>query len=315
MRLRIIAVFLFGASFASAAVPLQSVVFASDSAVGDPTRLVAIVGESMHFFKEQGIELRSILWAEAKSSHAAAEFVLLGRPAIDREVNASPGRFKVLAYAVQDAGHPTDAIVVPVRSAALTVAGLRGMKNFFTSFPNSLPLVKQLLAQNGFQDGTVTFSSSAFEFQNGDWEAAYLREPLLSLALAQDRVRILIDGPIFSSRVIDPWPMAAYAFSDDFMKTRPDAAARVAAALDRTLRFIRAEPAEAQAIYRARVTGKFGRELDPRIYTYRRSDEVPAAILQRQSDWQAAQGLVPHRVDVSSFGYRWPASDAAAPSR
>jgi NitT/TauT family transport system substrate-binding protein len=198
------------------------------------------VAEDDGFFAQQGLHV-SI--EKIPSSQAIIADQLAGKvdisagsyiPYINAE--ATGARFRILAEA-STLRSATRALVVPANSHIMTLANLVG-KKIGVNGTNSIGtlLISALLAENGISPKEVDlvtdeagFPAMPASLNSGEWSAAFLAEPYVTLAEEQYGERVLAD---FDTGATLNFPIDGYVATQAWARKYPTTAAAFVRAIE-----------------------------------------------------------------------------------
>ncbi len=279
-------------------VPLR-VFFANDEA--STGALPFLVALHMGFFEKAGFSPKYVQSAED------ADISIIGRSNLYQNESKVPGQLKVISFTVQEKNFSNDALVVPIDSSVGTIRELPGSITEIRHIgggPACKPLIEKILSDDGYKGdiGAINIIPSDALPDKNDWQVAYMREPFLTNALADSKVKVLLEGPLFADRYFSPWLMAVTVLKQDFIVLNPEQAIHIAKALDEATAFINTHPQEAQAILSSYGEGKFGFPVfRERISQYRTTKTMPLEYIVRQIQWYFDNGIIARKPDAASL--------------
>ncbi|MBL7946789.1 MAG: ABC transporter substrate-binding protein [Flavobacteriales bacterium] len=172
------------------------------------------------------------------------------------DIGAASGKrhklFGLNIYSDQ-APHIVDYMVVRQGSGIKSLEDLRGRK--VAGFPGSVTkvFVENILEQNGVKPGEYTYVALAppewlAALQSGAVDAASVMEPQASMITSQGVATVVIPG--FFAKLMPDVPLSGHWLAAQFVESHDAAvSARFAAAFDRSVDYIRANPEDAKQSY------------------------------------------------------------------
>ncbi|MGD0241935.1 MAG: ABC transporter substrate-binding protein [Streptosporangiaceae bacterium] len=164
---------------------------------------------------------------------------------------AAGARFRILAEA-STLQPDTRALVVPAYSGITSLAGLVG-KKIGVNGTNSIGtlLISALLEENGIPPGKVDFVTDNEGFptmpgqlDKGEWQAAFLAEPYVTIAGEQYGDQILAD---LDQGATMSFPIDGYVATQAWTRQHPKAAAAFVRAIEQGQAIAASDPAAARA--------------------------------------------------------------------
>ncbi len=162
-----------------------------------------------------------------------------------------PGTLKYFALVGQNRDDIFEQFVVRADSAARTLADLKGARLFTSPGPANIGLSKAILAKAGLKDGVdyqmqeQPLAVQTGALKSGAFEGGYTLEPVASIMIKSGVAR-RIEGGVISTYLLENPKAHAYAagaaFSDAFLKAKPDLAARFAKAWFRAMEDVARDP-------------------------------------------------------------------------
>lgn len=162
-----------------------------------------------------------------------------------------PGTLKYFALLGQNRDDIFEQFVVRTDSPVKTLADLKGARLFTSPGPANIGLSKAILAKVGLKDGVdyqmqeQPLAVQTGALKSGSFDGGYTLEPVASI-MVKSGVARRVEGGVISTYLLENPKAHAYAagaaFSDAFMKARPDVAARFAKAWFRAMDDVARDP-------------------------------------------------------------------------
>lgn len=227
-----------------------------------------------------------------------------------------PGVAMYIALNSQTPEFKMEQFVVRNGVKADKIADLKGMKLMSAPGPANLNTAKGILAKNGLKDGDYTIdqldmSQHVNAMTAGTFDGGYTLEPNASMMIKAGVARTLEAG-VISKYILGNPKADAYAagcaITSDFIQKRPDVAKRFAMAWSKAVDYINKSPDDARK-YLAKNTFTPDNVVDMVSmlgYTMAK-DMTPTQIadLQKLSDFGTSIGVVPEKLDVTKYIYKY----------
>lgn len=281
---------------------------------GDSAYLLHLVAQENGYFTEQGCKLTARHAKHHKDYEGMkdgklpeSDLYLMGRSAVYITEAANPGLIKAFNFNVQTEKSGNDAILV---KDSLGITDLKQLPKGQTvgilgAGPAGLPFMKMMLDKSKLNpaDFTITnLNNNIKAISETGISIAYVREPFLSLLLAQGGWKILVDGPLFARNVFSPWPMTMTVFSSKFLKEKPALAQKVVSAYEKAISFVRQNPKEAESIMTKYMEKTYGaKDLKIRTVDYLSQGEITKEAVQKQMDWYYEQKIISHQIKAEDI--------------
>lgn len=158
-----------------------------------------------------------------------------------------PGKFRVFAHSVMTSQKPFDRILVKNEAPIQSVGDLTGKRLALIPGTTAMNTIKAFLKRNEVDPEAVTFVQLAppaqlSALESGSVDALYAYEPLLTVALSQNRYRALT--PSVYCSMLEPCPLVVSIIDREFEKKHPEAAERVIAAFNDAAALMQEKPEE-----------------------------------------------------------------------
>jgi NitT/TauT family transport system substrate-binding protein len=159
-----------------------------------------------------------------------------------------PGKFRVFAHSVMTSAKPFDRILVKKESPIKSVGDLAGKRLALIPGTTALNTIKAYLKRSNVDPASVTFVQLAPPAQlpaleSNSVDALYAYEPMLTVALAQDRY-VAITPSVYCS-MLEPCPLVVSIIDRDFERKHPEEARRAISALSEAASSMKNKPEEA----------------------------------------------------------------------
>jgi len=265
------------------------------------------------FFKEEGLEVETVRF---DSSNTAAEAMLRGDIATDSATTMTvlltieankPGSLKCFGFQMHTQKEFLESVIVKKNSGIKSYVNLKGKK--IAVFPGSLSeqITKILLRPylDPEREATIIQMSPPLQLQaleSGQVHALVSYEPTTTIALNKGAADLLEHSP-WARHIFEPFPVASYCFTSEFIQKQPDVAHKIARAWYRAIEYIRPNRNDAAATI-PEYTG-----LDPVLArqvnqpAQQKATEVDKAAIQRLADLHFKIGIVKVPVDTSRIYY------------
>jgi NitT/TauT family transport system substrate-binding protein len=196
------------------------------------------------------------------------------------------------------------------------ISDLKGAKLMTAPGPANFNTAKAVLAKNGLKEGDYTIdqldmSQHVNAMTAGTFDGGYTLEPNASMMIKAGVARS-IDVGVISKYILNDEKADAYAagcaITSEFIQKRPDVAKRFAMAWSKALDYINKNPDDARK-YLAKNTFTPDNVVDMVSmlgYTMTK-DMTPKQVadLQNLSDFGTSIGVVPEKLDVTKFLYKY----------
>jgi NitT/TauT family transport system substrate-binding protein len=196
------------------------------------------------------------------------------------------------------------------------ISDLKGAKLMTAPGPANFNTAKAVLAKNGLKEGDYTIdqldmSQHVNAMTAGTFDGGYTLEPNASMMIKAGVARS-IDVGVISKYILNDEKADAYAagcaITSEFIQKRPEVAKRFAMAWSKALDYINKNPDDARK-YLAKNTFTPDNVVDMVSmlgYTMAK-DMTPAQVanLQQLSDFGTSIGVVPEKLDVTKFLYKY----------
>jgi NitT/TauT family transport system substrate-binding protein len=270
-------------------------------------------GRNKSFFAEEGLKVEGIRF---DSSNTAAEAMLRGDVASDSATTMtvllnieerSPGTLKCFGFQVHTKTEFLESLISRVGSGTHRYTDLKGKR--IGVFPGSLNqaitklLVKDYLDPN--KDLVIVQLTPSLQLQAltlGQIDALISYEPTTTLALDQ-RIAELVEHSPCAKHIFEPFPVASYCFTRDYLKKRPEAARRIARSWLKAIDYIRNHRQAA-----ANTVAKYV-NVEPHLAqrlnqpAQEKAGEIDKQAVQRLADLYLAFGLISRHIDTSAIYY------------
>src|SRR3954468_3348169 len=274
------------------------------------------------FFKEQNIEpeMTKLMGgppnvAAMMTNQIEVSAVLVTLEGLNANIK-KPGVAMYIAVNSQTNVWKMEQFVVRNGFKAETIADLKGAKLLSAPGPANFGTAKAVLAKNGLKDGDYSIdqldmSQHVNAMAAGTFDGGYTLEPNASMMVKAGVARSLEVG-VISKYILGDEKANAYAagcaITSDFIAKRPDVAKRFAIAWSKALDYINKNPDDARK-YLANNTFTPDNVVDMVSmlgYTMTK-DMTPSQIgdLQKLSDFGTSIGVVPAKLDVTKFIYKY----------
>jgi len=274
------------------------------------------------FFKEENIAPEMIKLMGGPANVAAmitgqieVSAVLVTLEGLNANVK-KPGVAMYIALNSQTPVWKMEQFVVRNGFKADKISDLKGAKLMTAPGPANLNTAKAILAKNGLKEGDYTadqldMSQHVNAMAAGTFDGGYTLEPNASMMIKAGVARTLEAG-VISKYILGDEKADAYAagcaITSDFIAKRPDVAKRFATAWSKAVDYINKNPDDARK-YLANNTFTPDNVVDMVSmlgYTMAK-DMTPKQVgdLQKLSDFGTSIGVVPEKLDVTKFLYKY----------
>lgn len=270
-------------------------------------------GRDRSFFEEEGLQVEAI---QFDSANRAAEAMLRGDIATDSATTmtvllnieeSAPGTLKCFGFQMHTQSEFLESFIASPDSGIQGYEDLKGKT--IGVFPGSLnqAITKLLLRDylNPEKDVEIVQMAPPIQLQaiaSGQVDALISYEPTTSLALQQGVAKLVEDSP-WARHIFEPFPVATYCFTTQYMREHPETAPKIARAWWKAIEYIRSHRAQASATIPAytKIDPALAKELNqPAQQT---STEVNQQAVQRLADVYYSLGLVSKKIDTSEIYY------------
>ena len=274
------------------------------------------------FFKEQNIEPEMTKLMGGPANVAAmitgqieASAVLVTLEGLNANIK-KPGVAMYIALNSQTPVYKMEQFVVRNGVKAEKISDLKGLKLLSAPGPANLNTAKGILAKNGLKDGDYTIdqldmSQHVNAMTAGTFDGGYTLEPNASMMIKAGVARTLEAG-VISKYILGDEKADAYAagcaITSDFIQKRPEVAKRFAMAWSKAVDYINKNPDDARK-YLAKNTFTPDNvvEMVSMLGYTMAKDMTPAQLgdLQKLSDFGTSIGVVPEKLDVTKYIYKY----------
>ena len=268
-------------------------------------------GRNKSFFEEEGLKVEGIRF---DSSNTAAEAMLRGDIATDSATTMtvlfnieerSPGTLKCFGFQVHTKAEFLESLISRAGSGIRRYTDLKGKR--IGVFPGSLNqaitklLLKDYLDPN--KDLTIVQLTPPLQLQAltlGQIDALISYEPTTTLALDQGIAELVEHSP-WAKHIFEPFPVASYCFTRDYLTKTPEAARRIARSWFKAIDYIRNHRQAA-----ANTVPKYVK-VDPELAqrfnqpAQQKSGEIDKQAVQRLADLYLTFGLISRHIDTSDI--------------
>ena len=268
-------------------------------------------GRDQSFFEEEGLQVEAI---QFDSSNRAAEAMLLGEIVTDSATTMTvllniedsyPGTLKCFGFQVHTKSEFLESFIASKGSGIQSFGDLKGKK--IGVFPGSLnqEITKLLLKDylDPEKDVEIVRMAPPLQLQaitSGQVDALISYEPTTSLALKQGVAELVEDSP-WARNIFEPFPVATYCFTAQYIRKEPETAKKIARAWWKAINFIHSNPAQAAKtipVYTKIDPALAGELNQPAQQT---STEVDRQAVQKLADLYYSFGLVSKKIDTSDI--------------
>jgi NitT/TauT family transport system substrate-binding protein len=274
------------------------------------------------FFKEVNIEPEMTKLMGGPANVAAmitgqieASAVLVTLEGLNANIK-KPGVAMYIALNSQTPVWKMEQFVVRNGFKADKISDLKGAKLMTAPGPANFNTAKAVLAKNGLKDGDYSIdqldmSQHVNAMTAGTFDGGYTLEPNASMMIKAGVARSL-DVGVISKYILGDEKADAYAagcaITSEFIQKRPEVAKRFAMAWSKALDYINKNPDDARK-YLAKNTFTPDNVVDMVSmlgYTMTK-DMTPKQVgdLQKLSDFGTSIGVVPEKLDVTKFIYKY----------
>jgi NitT/TauT family transport system substrate-binding protein len=274
------------------------------------------------FFKEQNIEpeMTKLLGGPANvaalmTNQIEVSAVLVTLEGLNADVK-KPGVATYISLNSQTNVWKMEQFVVRNGFPAKTIADLKGAKLMSAPGPANINTAKAILAKNGLKEGDYTIDQLDMgqhvnAMTAGTFDGGYTLEPNASMMIKAG-VAHSIEAGVISKYILGNENANAYAagcaMTADFIRKRPDVAKRFAAAWAKAIAFINANPDEARKhLAKNTYTPDNVVDMVPMLGYVMVGDmtKEQLADLQAFADFGNSIGVVPEKIDVTKFLYKF----------
>ncbi|MCA1458146.1 ABC transporter substrate-binding protein [Bradyrhizobium sp. BRP22] len=274
------------------------------------------------FFREQNIEpeMTKLLGGPANVAALMTNQIEVSAVLVTLEgLNANvkkPGVATYISLNSQTKVGRMEQFVVRNGFPANSIAELKGAKLMSAPGPANINTAKAILAKNGLKEGDYTIDQLDMgqhvnAMTAGTFDGGYTLEPNASMMIKAGVARS-IEAGVISKYILGNENANAYAagcaMTADFIQKRPDVAKRFAAAWAKAIAFINANPDEARKhLAKNTYTPDNVVDMVPMLGYVMAGDMTrdQLADLQAFADFGASIGVVPEKIDVTKFLYKF----------
>ena len=276
------------------------------------SNLPFFVAQEKGFFKEVGLEVKSVRFGSSKE---AMDALLTGK--IDAECtiglstlfaieSSSPGQIKFYLPSVEMEDKFCSYLLVRKGSGILTIEDLRGRKIGTYTGTTQLLYLTLLLKKLGIdskKDVTIIQVSPQLEieaFGTGQFDVLYTIEPNATIAIENGLGEPLIKNPR-SKYIISPFPAGAIPFTTKFVEEQTDKAKKIYRSMDKAVDFIKVNEDEAKILV-SKYTGLEEKiALKAGLYKWWKMDETDIMPMQKLADMLYENDIISARINVSKM--------------
>lgn len=263
------------------------------------------------FFEEEGLQVEAI---QFDSANRAAEAMLRGDVVTDSATTmtvllnieeSSPGTLKCFGFQMHTKSEFLESFIARKGSGIQGYGDLKGKK--IGVFPGSFnQAITKLLLKDYLEpekDIKIVQMSPPIQLQaitSGQVDALISYEPTTSLALKQGVAELVEDSP-WARHIFEPFPVATYCFTSQYIRQQPETAKKIARAWWKAIDFIRSNPERASQTIPAYT------KIDPALAevlnqpAQQKSTEVDRQAIQKFADLYASLGLVSKKIDTNDI--------------
>ncbi len=214
---------------------------------------------------------------------------------------------QVVASLVEDAGHRLSYVLARPGSGVRFPAGAAGKRIGILPTVAYQRWLEAILARAGVAAAGVKVVPVAPPLQaqalaSGAVDLLFTNDPMATAMIAAGAAEIVDGGPPCATHLGDPFSFGTFALAGRFARERPDAAARLVAALDEAIAEVRRDPAGARRdlaeLLRPEERAAVARYPDARYLT---SAEAGAAVLDAEIANEQRLGILATRPAVKSW--------------
>jgi|GEM_PF-2996699 len=273
-------------------------------------------GREKSFFEEEGLDVEEVRF---DSSNTAMEAMLSGQIATDSATTMtvlfnveekSPGSLKCFGFQMHTSTQFLESFIARKGSQIRGYNDLRGRK--VGVFPGSLNTqITKLLVQSYMdpeKDVTIVQMLPPVQLQaltQGEVDALISYEPTTTLAVTKGVAEVVEHSP-WAKHLFEPFPVAAYCFTSNYLDKQPDNARKIARAWARAMQFVKENPSvAAQTIpkYTGIPLGVAPRLNQPLQQT---SAEVDRAAVRKLGELYLKFGVTAQPVKADEIYYQQP---------
>ncbi|MGY3619533.1 ABC transporter substrate-binding protein [Bradyrhizobium sp. USDA 10063] len=274
------------------------------------------------FFKEQNIEpeMTKLLGGPANVAALMTNQIEVSAVLVTLEgLNANvkkPGVATYISLNSQTKVGRMEQFVVRNGFPANSIAELKGAKLMSAPGPANINTAKAILAKNGLKEGDYTIDQLDMgqhvnAMTAGTFDGGYTLEPNASMMIKAGVARS-IEAGVISKYILGNENANAYAagcaMTADFIQKRPDVAKRFAAVWAKAIAFINSNPDEARKhLAKNTYTPDNVVDMVPMLGYVMAGDmtKEQLADLQAFADFGTSIGVVPEKIDVIKFLYKF----------
>lgn len=215
-------------------------------------------------------------------------------------------QFKVLWCAVETKDKNVNSLLVPADSKLSSVEQLKGRKVGTFTGSTQLMNVKSFLKHfmDPEKDVQIIQISPQLQIQAlaaKRFDALFSIEPIPTIAVQKGIAKILLDNP--RSYIMDPFPAGAAVASTKFIDRMPEAASRLAKAMNYAIDSIRADEQGAKRLLPKYTPIDSTIAPMSRLYEWWKTDEINQPVVQRLADLLFEWGELTKQVSTKKMIY------------
>lgn len=272
------------------------------------------------FFKEAGVNVEALRFAGAQQ---IMEGMLADR--VDGSANgtgsgnlaigemAAPGTFKIFCSNPSNVKNVLDEVIVPVSSAAKTMADLKGKKVGSGPGIQNVTLAKTILERGGAIGATVVelpIAQHIAALAAGQLDGCYTLEPTGTIGRLNGTTRVLEAGVISKYVLGDPmapWFGGSASLTASFIKKHPEETKKFITAYARGVNYVRSKSVEARQYLKGytAIEGALTAEVPLTAYTlHNEFTASDIAYYQKFLDLFVDKGVFASRLMVETMLYK-----------
>lgn len=226
---------------------------------------------------------------------------------------AAPGTFKIFCSNPSNVKNVLDEVIVPVASAAKTMADLKGKRIGSGPGIQNVTLAKTVLERGGASGATVVelpIGQHIAALAAGQLDGAYTLEPTGTIGRLNGTTRVLEAGVISRYVLGDPmapWFGGSASLTSAFIKKHPEEAKKFIAAYGKGVAYVRNKAVEARQYLKGytAIEGPLTGEVPLAAYTmYNEFTPADVAHFQKFFDLFSDKGIFTSRLMVNSMLYK-----------
>jgi ABC-type nitrate/sulfonate/bicarbonate transport system substrate-binding protein len=215
-------------------------------------------------------------------------------------------QFKVLWCAVETKDKNVNSLLVPADSKVSSIEQLKGKKVGTFTGSTQLMNVKSFLKHfmDPEKDVQIIQISPQLQIQAlaaKQFDALFSIEPIPTIAVHRGIARILLDNP--RSYIMDPFPAGAAVASTKFIDRAPEAASRLAKAMNSAIDSIRADEQGAKQLLPKYTPIDSAIAPLSRLYEWWKTDEINQSVVQKLADLLFEWGELTQQVSTKKMIY------------